>query len=112
VPTAAGTKNQLVQVERLRPIPTRPGERKATEEAWRPVGPPAWANIRAITANETTQEGRVVATVIYSVTVDAHLDVTPRDRLRWGGKKLAIQGIQPLGLRGEELSINCTEEVQ
>lgn len=110
--TSAGTKNQLVQVERLRDIPTRAGERKSTEDAWRPVGRPAWANIRVITSNETTQEGRVVATVIYSVTVDAHLDVTPKDRLRWGGRKLSIQGIQPLGLRCEELSINCTEEVQ
>lgn len=112
MPTPTGLKNKLVQVERLRDRPTRLGERKSTSDAWAPVSSPVWGNVKSVAASETTQEGRVVSSVIYTVVVSSYVEVRSADRLRVEGRVLAIQGIQPRGLRDEEWQITCTEEVQ
>ncbi|MEY3205084.1 MAG: Phage head-tail joining protein [Planctomycetota bacterium] len=112
MPMPTGLKNKLVQVERLRDRPTRLGERKSTADAWAPLGDPVWGNVKSVAASETTQEGRVQSTVIYTVVVSSYVDVRAADRLRVDGRVLAIQGIQPRGLRDEEWQITCTEEVQ
>jgi head-tail adaptor len=112
MPTPAGLKNQLVTVERLREKPTRLGENKSTSDAWAAIGQPIWANVKSVVSSESNQDGRVQATVIYTVTMDAFHDVRAADRLRFGTRILGIQGIKPRGLRNEEHEITCIEEVQ
>jgi len=110
MPLPAGVMNQRVTIERLKQQAAgRFGEKITTSNQWDAVRT-VWANVMSMTANELLQSDRSQAFIQYRVRIRTVPELRAKDRLRWAGRVLNIQGIQLRGLRREEQEILCSEE--
>ena len=72
-------------------------------KTWTDVGLPIWAKIEPLSGGEAFAQGIARNTQFYRVTIRYRSDVTPANRIMWGGVALNIRTAGDPDPRGEAL---------
>jgi len=87
------------------------GDRGAEVLAWNDVAV-VYADIRTVGGQEQVLASQLeVATLLHTITIRYRTDITPKMRVKWGGRVFGVEAIVESDNRMRVLNLSCRELV-